>query len=279
MRFGFSTNLFVDFSLADSLKRIAKAGFRHVEILADAPHAELNLTRPSEYEILLPQLETLQLSVCNINANTIRCLSSGDPEDFSAFRPSLFETNPIARRKRVSYTRKAIRLAAVLGSPVCTIATAPMQTGVSKSKALSLLHDSLDELVDYADEAGVKLALEYEPDHLIGSHTELSELLSYNRMLWVNLDIGHSACVGENPIEVIKSLADRIANIHFEDIADGNHFHLPPGEGSLDLKGIIQTLRQIGYNHAVVFELYSCKSRPLEVLKKAALFARAQEHA
>ena len=270
MKFGFSTNLFINYSLEESLNLIAKSGFKYVEILADAPHAELLNKQPSGYEHIRLLLNSLSLSVCNVNANTVRCMNS-TPGDFQAFRPSLHEMNPNQRRSRVEYTRRAIELAAYLNSPVCTVASGPKvnESGISTT----LLNHTLCELIDFADELGVKLALEYEPGLLIGNYAQTKKLLRNHDLLTLNFDVGHAVVAGEDPIEIINDGAPRISNIHFEDIKNQVHYHLPPGEGDLDLEAIIRALQENEYNGVVTFELYSCVDRPKIALEKAAQFA------
>ena len=277
MMFGFSTNLFTRDTLETALERIAAAGFRRVEILADSPHAELCSGHPEDYSHLPELLRSLGLEVCNVNANTVRCMSGTGADDFFAFRPSLDDPDPRRRRERLRYCRRAVRLAALLGSPLVTVCSGPPAKGLSRHESISILHDTLGELIDYADEHGVRVALEYEPGLVVGNAAAALSLIRYHRLLSLNLDVGHAAVAGEDVFEVMDAFAGRIANVHLEDIKGREHVHLPPGEGDLDLEGIVRALDEAGFEGTAVFELYSCADRPAQALAAAAAFARRME--
>ena len=273
MRFGFSTNMLIDLSLREALKVIAEHGFSYVEILADDPHAQLCTARPAEYGGIAGLLDQLSVTASSVNANTVRCMGS-TATDFQAFVPSLDTLDPRKRVKRITYTRRAIKLAAILGAECCSITSGPMpETGANVR--LSLLNESLGELIDYADEMGVKLAIEYEPGLLIGSFREAWKLLKCHEMLWLNFDVGHAVVCGEDPVKIVRKASERIAHVHFEDIKGREHVHLPPGEGDAPLEEVVESLAQEGYKGTVTFELYSCADRPAHALKAAARFANS----
>jgi sugar phosphate isomerase/epimerase len=277
LRFSFATNLFVDRPLEAALEAIAAAGFGEVEILADEPHARLDRMNQTDAAAIARSLASFGLRVSALNANTVRCMSGTGSGDFFAFRPSLHERDPNARRTRVEYTRRAIRLCAALGSPVCVIASGPKPAPEHREVERSLLNESLPELIDCADENGVRLAFEYEPGLLIGSFRELRSLLSRHEMLTGNLDIGHAVVCGESPVEIAQRLGGRIGNVHFEDICGCVHRHLPPGEGDIDLAKVLDTLEALSYDGAVAFELYSCTDRADQVLQMASSYAKRRQ--
>ncbi len=277
LRFSFATNLFVDRSVEAALSAIAGAGFREVEILADEPHARMDRSALQSYSSLPRLLADLGIAVSAVNANTVRCMSGGGAGDFFAFRPSLHERDPKARRSRVEYTRRAIEFCAMVHAPVCVIASGPRPVAENRGVERSLLNESLPELIDFADEHGVRLAFEYEPGLLIGGYKDLRSLLSRHEMLTANLDIGHAVVCGEDPVKVAHGLGGRIANVHFEDICGCVHRHLPPGEGDVDLAGTLTALEEIGYDGAIAFELYSCTDRADEVLQMAASYAKRRQ--
>jgi sugar phosphate isomerase/epimerase len=275
LHYSFASNLFVDRSLEDACTAIRAAGFAFVEVLADTPHAPLVKNPPPDIEGMRLAVERSGLRVSAVNANTVRCLASGSEKDFFAFRPSIHERDPNPRQVRVGYTRRAIDLCRALCAPVCVIATGPAPRDGNRSLDMSILSEILPELLDYADECGVTLAMEYEPGLLIGNAAELEKLLRLHDMLMCNLDIGHAAVCGEDPVSLVRRFGDKIANVHFEDIRGREHYHLPPSEGDIDLAGVIRELQAIDYNGAVTYELYSCQNRREEALLLAAAHMRS----
>jgi protein FrlC len=69
MKFSFSTNAFVAYSLRDAVERIADLGYEGVEILADTPHLYPRAVNASDLARLGRLLARLSLQAININAN------------------------------------------------------------------------------------------------------------------------------------------------------------------------------------------------------------------
>jgi sugar phosphate isomerase/epimerase len=80
--------------------------------------------------------------------------------------------------------------------------------------------------------------------------------------LGANLDIGHCQVIGESIPAAIELLGDRIWNLHVEDIPGRKHYHMIPGEGSVDWLGVKSALRGIGYERYLTVELYTHTDEP-----------------
>ena len=64
------------------------------------------------------------------------------------------------------------------------------------------------------------------------------------------LDIGHAAMKGVNatPVDMIKTLGNKIEALHIHDnngVTDG---HYIPGAGVVDFKGVVKALKEVNYN-------------------------------
>jgi len=88
-------------------------------------------------------------------------------------------------------------------------------------------------------------------------------------LLGVNLDIGHSFLIREEPEQAIASLSGRIWNVHVEDIKNMKHFHLVPGDGNLPFTRYFNALKQAKYDGFLTVELYSFPQQPVEVGKRS----------
>ena len=71
MVFGYSTNAFVKFPLIDAVARIARLGFKGVEIMADRPHLYPPDLDESEFQRLKQTLDACGLKVTNLNSFTL----------------------------------------------------------------------------------------------------------------------------------------------------------------------------------------------------------------
>jgi sugar phosphate isomerase/epimerase len=261
--FAFSTNAYSRHPLEHALRRIAEIGFPAVEILGDKPHAWCDGLTDQQIGRIAEQVARLGLKVSNINANcTFGYYSDAPPEPF--FEPSVISRNPESRAWRIAYTKRALDLAAAVGSPACCITSGKCLNGVPPELARTYLIEALQELLDYAARVGAKLALEYEPALYIERTQELVDLIAElgDPSLGANLDIGHVVVAGEDPVWAVNALQGHIHGLHFEDIRDAKHYHRVPGEGDMDFRAVTDALAAGGYDGFITWELYTADEDP-----------------
>lgn len=70
---------------------------------------------------------------------------------------------------------------------------------------------------------------------------------------------------GYDPAEVIEAMGGHIAHVHLSDGA-GEKDCLPPGKGTADLRPVLNTLREQGFDGAVILELYRTNFKKPEEL-------------
>ncbi len=262
-RLGFSTNGFVRYSVEEALEAIAYVGFKRVELLADRPHFFPDLNTEKKARGLAKLAESLGLSIEAINCNTVAgYYEQGFWEPI--FEPSLANPEFDARNWRIKYTLACMDMAEILGTDVLVINSGRMVPGCPPQKGLQLLRRSLELLVPEADKRGLRLALEYEPGLLVERADEamllLDELDCPN--LGINLDIGHSWVIGEDPVFIIETLREKLFHVHFDDIQDRKHYHLIPGKGEIPLQSIFGALDSVQYSGPVMLELYTYPDQP-----------------
>jgi sugar phosphate isomerase/epimerase len=279
MRFSFSTNGFVRFSVFEAITSIAAAGYAGVELLADSPHLFPPDITAADIRRLKSLLQQTELSVCNVNANTAVGYY-GRTFWEPLFEPSLANPQPSERRWRIEYTKNCIQMAAELGSPNVSITSGRMVPGIEPAESMDRLKDSLSELLPFAESCGVRLGIEYEPGLLVECCEELSALLSEMHSPWLgaNLDIGHSHVIGEDPQKVISSLGPSIFHVHMEDIRSRKHYHLVPGTGDLDFKRFFDLFALHGVHGFATVELYTYPHAPEEAAARSIHYLRSLLH-
>ena len=260
----FSTNAYTNFPLAEACDRIAAAGYKAVEVLADVPHAYPVGYGVHEAERLRERLGGLGLRCVAINGNTAMGYFDPAPEALT-FEPSLIAADEVHRQDRVGIIRGVLALANRLGAPVVTITTG--QKPLSGEPAAVLrgrLLEGLEHVMRAADLAGVDVAIEPEPGQFIETTAALRDLLDEvdHPRLGANLDVGHAACAGDDPAESVRVLAGRLKHLHLEDIQGRRHWHLIPGLGEIDFRAIRRALGEVGYAGAAAVELYTYKDEP-----------------
>jgi protein FrlC len=272
LQLAFSTNAFTRYSLVDAIQRIHASGYEGVEILADVPHAFPSQLSSKEVNEVRKTLEETGIEVSNINANTAlgfhpSVLTLGEV----VFEPSFCSQQQERRQQRIDYTKQCIDLASEWGSPCISVTSGRCLPGNPPEEAYNNFKTSIEQVLEHAQKRNVYVGIEYEPGLLLENANEVEHLLKDVSCphLGVNLDLGHSQVIGE-PLEgTIKTLADRIWNIHLEDIRDRKHYHLIPGEGNMDFQEIFDSLVSIGYERFVTLELYTYPDAPDEAAKRS----------
>ena len=70
-------------------------------------------------------------------------------------------------------------------------------------------------------------------------------------------------------IAAVRILEHRIKHLHFSDSdQQSSELHFPPGQGRMDIQGILQALREIGYNGTATLDLYGYPT-PLRFLRES----------
>jgi sugar phosphate isomerase/epimerase len=270
MNLAFSTNAFGLHSLETAIRDIADAGYEAVEILADLPHLFPVNGNNERLGPIKDLVKELGLKVAALNANTVAGYY-GRTFWEPIFEPSLSNPDHDARAWRIRHTRRCIAAAAELGAQIVVITSGRMVPGCPPEKGLDLLQSSLDELLPAAQASGVRLALEYEPGLLIEKASEAKRLFERfdSPFLGMNLDVGHSWVAGEEPVEIISALNEKIFHVHLEDIRGRKHYHLIPGEGEIPLSEIFTSLKKVHFHGFLVVELYTYPDRPKEAAAMA----------
>lgn len=262
MQLAFSTNAYLNHSFAETARRLARIGYRGVEIMADVPHAWPAYLLPEQKLAIRAALDENRLAISNVNAFMMHAVN--DPRQ-KYWHPSWIEPDVHYRRIRIDHTTRCLTLAKELGAPCITTEPGGPVEGRPWGECLKLFVEMLKPVVEHAEKVGVPLLVEPEPDLLIETADQYLEFAGHiqSPMLRLNFDIGHFYCVKDDPAATVHKLKDHIGHVHLEDIAATRvHHHLIPGEGVIDFKSTLQALKDVGYDGWVTIELYTCHENP-----------------
>jgi sugar phosphate isomerase/epimerase len=258
MKFAFSTNAFSKFSFFQAAQAISDAGYSGIEIMCDTPHAFPGELSGIDIANIKEALKKNNLEISNLNAFMMCAI-----KDFH--HPSWIEKDTTFRQIRIRYTLDCIDLAAKLGAK--TISTEPggPLCGMERMTAIQMFAEGLEQVLPHAREKGIELLIEPEPDLLLQTSKEYLDFLDeFNHPnLGLNFDIGHFFCVGEDPVHTIIKLKDHTKHYHLEDIPKNReHRHIMPGEGGIDIAGVLDTIEKTGYKGFITVELYPYLDQP-----------------
>src|SRR5262245_27857366 len=274
MKLAFSSNAFRAFSIEETIATLAGIGFEGVELMCDAPHAWPGDVTPARLESIRGALAAHRMGLSNLNAFMMcayRHPTSGREGTFHW--PSWVDPDPRVREARLHHTIRCVEMAAALGAKTVSTEPGGPLEGRPRADVSRIFAEGLERAARRAAELDVMLLVEPEPGLLIEKGREYEEF-ARDFMTFpgagLNFDMGHFFCVGEDPATLIRGVGRAASHFHLEDIAaDRVHFHLPPGDGAMDFRGIFGALRDIGYAGWVTIELYPFQKNAPEVAKRA----------
>jgi sugar phosphate isomerase/epimerase len=273
MKLAFSSNAYMNFSIEETIRRIAALGYAGLELLADVPHAWPAGLLPERRRAIRECLAAHGLAISNVNGFMMNAVA--DPRQ-PYWHPSWIEPDPNYRAIRREHTKRALALAAELGAAnLQTEPGGPLAPGQSWNAAARLFYDELMPCVEAAEKHGVMLLIEPEPGLLIERFEQYLEFAAWVDSPWLglNFDIGHAYCVGEDPERWIARMAPHTRHYHVEDIAASRvHRHLIPGEGAIDFAATLREIAQSGYDGWLTVELYPYIDRPDDAGRQAKVF-------
>ncbi|MBR2984781.1 MAG: sugar phosphate isomerase/epimerase [Clostridia bacterium] len=111
--------------------------------------------------------------------------------------------------------------------------------------------ENLQELANFADEEGVKLAVENTPD------SSFDELFEKVKNIYFCYDSCHAAMVGDLKGNMITKYASRLIATNLSDCDGKNDLHLLPGDGEIDWESVAKKLREVKYAGDYTLEAFA----------------------
>ncbi|MFJ6080960.1 sugar phosphate isomerase/epimerase family protein [Streptomyces sp. NPDC092369] len=254
LRFGYGTNGLADLRLDDALCLLADLGYDGVGLTLDHMHLDpLAPDLAARTRRLAGRLDALGLDV-TVETGARYVL---DPR--RKHGPSLLDPDPDDRARRTDLLIRAVQVAADLGAHAVHCFSGVTPPGTDPDTAWKRLAEALTPVLEAAADAGVPLAVEPEPGHLLGSLADFHRLrhtLGDPVNLGLTLDIGHCQCLEPlSPADCVRAAAPWLRHVQIEDMRRGVHEHLPFGDGEIDFPPVLAALAATGYQGLTVVEL------------------------
>ncbi|WP_329205695.1 sugar phosphate isomerase/epimerase [Streptomyces sp. NBC_00683] len=254
LRLGYGTNGLTDLRLDDALGLLADLGYDGVGLTLDHMHLDpLAPDLAARTRHVAHRLTELGLGV-TVETGARYVL---DPR--RKHGPSLLDPDPEARAARTALLVRAVDVAADLGAHAVHCFSGITPPGTTTDTAWQRLTDALAPVLDTATRAGIPLAIEPEPGHLLATLADfhhLRTLLGDPEPLGITLDIGHCQCLEPAPpVDCVKAAAPWLRHVQIEDMRRGVHEHLPFGDGEIDFPPVLEALAATGYGGLTVVEL------------------------
>ena len=257
MLLAYSSNAYLNFSIEETIARIAGLGYAGLELLADVPHAWPAGLLPERKRAIRECLQKHDLAISNVNGFMMNAVA--DPRQ-PYWHPSWIEPDRHYRAIRREHTKRALHLAKELGAAsIQTEPGGPLAPGQPWHAAADIFYDEIMPCVAIAEQLGVFLLIEPEPGLMIETFEQYLEFAGRIGSPWVglNFDLGHAFCMGQDPQQWIARMAPHTKHYHIEDIAaTRQHAHLVPGRGVIDFPAVFSEIAKSRYEGWITVELY-----------------------
>jgi sugar phosphate isomerase/epimerase len=268
MKAGYSTNSFGDVDPLDALSLLCEQGYASLAITPDR-----NILNPyektfaSEVRVWQHALAKAQMR-CVVETGARHLLDSKRKH-----HPTLLSDAQDDCNRRIEFLRRAIELAGELNADCVSLWSGAVCSDADETLLWRKLTDGVGEVLDHASRCGVVLGFEPEPGMFIDTVAraeELFERLGRPKSLGLTVDIGHLECQGERPLAAtVRDVADRIVNVHIDDMIVCRHEHLPLGKGDIDYVPIFRELLAARYQGGLHVELPRQSHRWYETAKES----------
>lgn len=244
--FGFRTGTFPGWAAEKVAEELAQLGYDCIEFCLEPPDVRPALLNEARCRELRRRFDELGIALASVSYH-------GDVE------------TPAERRANQERT---IRVAQWIGAEVVVLNG---ERTVDRERQWPEHVRRFQALCRLADEAGVLLAVEPEPQLVIASTQDMVEMLAAvgSPRLRVNLDVGHARLTDGDIAASIRRLGPAIVHLHLEDIRGDVHRHLPFGEGDIDFSAVRGALAEIGYAGPYVADLFGQAAAPRDVAAQA----------
>lgn len=245
MKLGYSTWGMPTVPIDTAIHHIAQLGYDGIELtIIPRFTTELSTLDAAERKRIADMLKQHNLALPAIAAHS-----------------SLLETDAAAHERNMWRLKGGVDLAVELaqGDELPAVNTTPGGKPEQWETLKNFLAERVGELVDYAAERGVTIAMEPHIGAIIDTPAKVLELLECvnSPYLKVNFDISHFDIVGMSTEETVSALAAVSAHTHVKDqrgIAPDFEF-LIPGEGTFDYVGYLKAMQAHGYDGFITAEV------------------------
>ncbi|HUJ30586.1 MAG TPA: sugar phosphate isomerase/epimerase family protein [Candidatus Acidoferrum sp.] len=231
------------------LAEIAQAGIPAIEVFCSLTHFVYR--SPQAVRELADAMAECHLQLHSLHSPTERDLTPGRE---SGVPISIADTERIRRLDAVDEVKRALEVAEQIPFPYLV---QHMGHGreIADPRKFDAAFNSLEQLVIFAKQRGVTIALENTPSEL-GAPGSLQQFIKETRLNSLKLcfDIGHAhldSGVGAS----FELMQDRIATTHIHDNHGEKDEHLLPYEGTIDWDSALAKLAATPQSLPIVLEL------------------------
>jgi sugar phosphate isomerase/epimerase len=143
------------------------------------------------------------------------------------YSPDFTQPNPEARQHEIEQEKEAIRATARLGGQYCRVLSGQRRPGIRREQGITWVRDAIHALLPFAEQHGVTLILENHYKDGYWDYPEfaqqqdvfldLLDAIGEHEHFGVNYDPSNAIIAGDDPIELLEAVKDRVVTMHASD--------------------------------------------------------------
>ncbi|CDH30765.1 sugar phosphate isomerase/epimerase family protein [Xenorhabdus bovienii] len=254
-KIGFSTNIFENPAEIDMLVGELSRDFKNIEIEFEKGLRELVDNHPEKWNEKVDILNEIKQS---------KGIYYSVHAPYIGIKTDISNRDELDRIIAVDYISLYINEASKIGAKYFTIHPGYLElddNGISDFD-FKQLSKSILKLSDLAKEKGMSILLENtgsDREQYIVLSDEQHEILCHEYGIYLTLDIVHFESFMNRKStneynRALRKLIPYVRNTHFNDVLNGEHIHLPLGEGNFDYHRVLSFMANEGYQGNFIIE-------------------------
>ncbi|MBS7644446.1 TIM barrel protein [Candidatus Bathyarchaeota archaeon] len=157
------------------------------------------------------------------------------------------------------YLKRAIKFADKLDAPIVNTSEGPKPPGMSDEEAFNLIKYTLKEVLEMAENYGIKVTIEPHGEYTTSAEG-LKKILDLvdSDLFGVNFDTGNVYLAGNDPVSTLRGVAEKVLYVHVKDIGGallrergkvtGTPVGVAVGKGNVNIRECVSVLKSVGYD-------------------------------
>ena len=170
---------------------------------------------------------------------------------------------------------RAASLAERFGAEVLTVGGGAQRASGTTDGDYDRLAAGLDRVCDIADRHGLRAAYHPHLTTIVEHEDQVDRILGLSRIGFCP-DTAHLVAGGADPAALIRRHAARVVHVHLKDWHPDTRRFMPLGRGIVDLDGVLDALRDAGYDRWATVELDEFAGDPAEAASESLGWLRAR---
>jgi fructoselysine 3-epimerase len=239
-------------SLEEAIGRIAKIGYKGVDLYTGAPHLfPEDYTKGERAQVTkLINKAGLKLTGFAVGGGALALQLN-----FSSHRPSL-------RKKTLEYYLDNVKMAGEMGCPVINVLTGNVAFGTSRKQAMKWTMDAFHDLTDQAEKDKVVLGL--HPQYIAESPLmtmvdDALEMVDELKSKYVKIifDTAQQNISNRNFEDDLRKCGKHLFYVHAADNDGINWTHDACGKGTVNWRGMLRVLKEIDFTGKICVQAWS----------------------